>query len=302
LTRTKTLRFSAILVLLALGWGFTQPMTKLSVSTGYQHFGLIFWQLAIGTVLLGSYCAARGIPLPLRPPHLRLYLIIALVGTIVPNSGSYQAAVHLPAGVISILYSMIPMLAFPIALSLRTERFEWRRLAGLLVGLVAVLLITTPWDSAGIGLAGAAPFWVLVLMVTCLCYAFEGNYVARWGTEGLSAVQVLYGASALGLVLVTPIALLTGQWIDPTPPWGVPDMALIAASVAHVVVYVGYVWLVGQAGPTFAVQISYLVTFAGVFWAQVILGESYPLEVWFALLLMVLGMYMVQPRRATIEA
>ncbi len=302
MSRAETLRFSAILVVLALGWGFTQPMTKLAVSTGYQPFGLIFWQLAIGTLLLGLFCTLRGISLPLKPPHLRLYLIIALVGTVVPNSGSYQAAVHLPAGVISILYSMIPMLAFPIALALRTERFEFRRLGGLLVGFVAVLIITTPWDSAGVGLAGAAPVWVLVLMVTCLCYAFEGNYVARWGTEGLSAVQVLYGASALGMLLVTPLALTSGQWIDPRPPWAVPDLALVSASVAHVIVYVGYVWLVGQAGPTFAVQISYLVTFAGVFWAQLILGERYPLEVWFALLLMILGMYLVQPKRAAAKA
>ena len=37
----------ALLVLLGIGWGVTQPLAKIAVSDGYRHFGLVFWQLAI---------------------------------------------------------------------------------------------------------------------------------------------------------------------------------------------------------------------------------------------------------------
>ncbi|NNK16680.1 MAG: EamA/RhaT family transporter, partial [Sulfitobacter sp.] len=33
--------FSFCLVLMGAGWGATQPMTKIAVSTGYGHFGLV---------------------------------------------------------------------------------------------------------------------------------------------------------------------------------------------------------------------------------------------------------------------
>ena len=112
-------------------------------------------------------------------------------------------------------------------------------------------------------------------------------------------MQVLLGASLVGVIIVAPLALGTGQWIDPRGPWGAPDVALVASSVAHVLVYAGYVWLVGKAGPVFTAQVSYLVTFSGLIWARLILAESYSVWVWLSLGLIVVGMYLVQPRRAS---
>jgi drug/metabolite transporter (DMT)-like permease len=77
---------------------------------------------------------------------------------------------------------------------------------------------------------------------------------------------------------------------------GTAGYALILASVAHVLVYAGYVWLVGRAGPVFTVQVSYLVTGFGILWAKGILNEAYTPAVWAALAIMFLGMYLVQPR------
>ena len=299
MTRRETVFFTAMLILLGAGWGFTQPMTKIAVSTGHGHFGLIFWQSVIGTALMAVICTLRGTRLPLTWRHLKLYTIIALIGTLIPNSGSYQAAVYLPAGIISILLSMIPMLAFPIALGLGLDRFEWRRFGGLVLGLLAVLLIVVPGQSLSLALP---VLWIGVILLVCLCYAFEGNFVARWGTEGLDALQVLYGASAVSMLLSLPLALGSGQWISPVRVWGAPEWALVAGSVAHVLVYAGYVWLVGRAGPVFTVQVSYLVTLFGLFWAKLILAETYPALIWVALGLMLVGMYLVQPRPKLVRA
>ncbi len=299
MTPRQTLFYTTVLAVLGAGWGFTMPMAKIAVSEGYLHFGLIFWQLAIGAVLMAAITWVRGKPLPLERRHIRLYVVIAMIGTVVPNAFSYQSAIHLPSGVISILMSMVPMLAFPIALAFGLDQLELRRLVGLLVGLAGVLLIVAP----GSDLSGAIPvLWVGAVLVTCAFYAFEGNYVARWGTEGLDALQVLFGASLAGLFVVAPMAWYSGQWIDPRPPWGAPDLALMAASVAHVLVYAGYVWLVGQAGPVFTAQVSYLVTLSGLFWSKLILSESYSPLIWLSLALMVLGMYLVQPRAKAVLA
>ncbi|WP_299743075.1 DMT family transporter [uncultured Tateyamaria sp.] len=297
MTREAALGFTAVLILLGAGWGLTMPLTKIAVSTGYQHFGLLFWQLAIGVVVMTVLGLLRGVRLPRGRAHLRVYLVIALIGSVLPNSASYQAAVHLPSGIMSILLSMIPIWAFPIALTLGLDRFEWWRFAGLLIGLTAVLVIVVP----NAAMTGAIPvIWVGVGLIAGLFYAFEGNYVARWGTAGLDAIQVLWGASIVGAIIALPLALFSGQWIDPRPPFAAPDIALAISATTHVLVYAGYVWLVGRAGPVFAVQVSFLVTLFGVFWARLILGEAYAPTVWGALALMMVGMFLVQPRRARV--
>ena len=286
--------YSLVLIILGMGWSFTQPMSKLAVSEGYQPFGLIFWQAAIGAALLAVVSLVRGKGLPLGPAQLRVYLIIALIVTVIPNSATYQAAVHLPSGILSILLSMVPIFAFPVALALGNDRFEVRRLGGLFLGLAGVLMIVLP--SASIPQMGSA-FWVMIALIGGACYACEGNYVAKWGTAGMDSIQVLLGASLVGAIISLPLALATGQWINPMPPYGIPDYAHILGSLIHVMVYAGYVWLVRRTGPVFAVQVSYLVTVFGVFWAKVILSETYVPQVWLALLAMLAGMYLVQPRK-----
>lgn len=284
---------TGLLVVLGAGWGITQPLSKIAVSEGYGHFGLIFWQFAVGAVVLGAITLARGKRLPLGPKQIRLYVIMAIIGTLLPNSASYAAIVHLPSGITSILLSLVPMLAFPIALALGLDRFSLKRIAGLCCGLGGVALIVLP----GTALPDAAMLiWVPVSLLAPLFYALEGNVVAKWGTYGVDAVQVLLGASLVGIVLALPFALLSGQWIDPRPPWGAPDAALVASATIHGLVYSSYVWLVGRSGPVFAAQVSYLVTGFGLFWAMLILGERYSGPVWAATALMMVGLFLVTPR------
>lgn len=285
--------FTFCLVLMGAGWGATQPMTKLAVSTGYGPFGLLFWQTIIGAVLMALVCGMRRMPLPLNPRALRLYVILALIGAVLPNTISYRAAVHLPAGIMSLLLSVIPMFAFVIALALGSEEFRWRRLIGLCFGLLGVVMIVAPSVEMGQAVPSG---WALIYLLTALFYAFEGNFIAKWGTQGLDAFQVMLGASVAGLIIVTPVMLFTGQMIWPQVPLPLPQLALVGSCVIHAFVYTAYVWLAGRAGAVFTVQVSYLVTGFGLIWAWLMLDEAYTSTIWLALGTMLVGMYLVQPR------
>ena len=288
----------AMLVILGAGWGFTLPLAKVAVSEGYRHFGLIFWQLVISGVILGALTFARGRTLPLGRAQVRLYLVIALIGTVLPNSASYQAAVYLPASILSILLALVPIFAFPIALLMATDRFSWLRLGGLAFGLLGVVLLV--WPQASLPERWMIAFIPLALVAPAF-YGLEGNVVAKWGTAGLDPIQLLFGASVVGALISAPLAIGAGHWINPGPPWGYPDIALILSSVIHAVVYSTYVWLVGRAGAVFAAQVSYLVTGFGVVWAMLLLGERNSGWVWAAMALMFVGLFLVRPQSRALE-
>lgn len=286
----------ALLIVLGAGWGLTQPLVKIAVSDGYRHFGLIFWQFIIGTVLLTAITLFRRKPLPFSARQIRFYILIALIGTLLPNSASFEAARHLPAGILSILMSFMPIIAFPIALSLKIDRFNWPRLLGLACGIGGVSLMVLPEASLPVR---AMIVFIPLGLVAPTFYALEGNIVAKWGTAGCDPVEVLLGASIVGAIMTLPLALWSGQWIDPRGHWGAPDWALVLSSVIHTLAYVSYVWLVGRAGAVFAAQVSYLVTGFGLFWAMMILSESYSNWIWAALALIFVGLFLVQPRDNT---
>lgn len=284
-----------LVLLVGMGalWGITQPLSKIAVTAGYRDIGIIFWQFAFGTVLLGGLTLIQGKRLPLGRGPLAVYLMIAMIGTILPNWASFTAAVHLPSGILSIVIATVPMMAFPIALLLGMDRFSAIRLLGLVLGLSAIIMIAAPESSLP---DPAMAIWLPVALIAPFFYAVEGNVVAKWGTAGVDAVQVLLGASIIGVILSLPLALMTGEWISPLPPWGIADLAIVGIALAHTSAYATYVWLVRRTGAVFASQVGYLVTGFGVLWAKLILGESYSPWVWAALALMLLGVALVQPR------
>ncbi len=292
------LHFTAILLAIGTGWGLTQPLAKIAVSEGYQPLGLIFWQMAIGAAFLFVLRLLAGKSVALPRDKLRFFLLIAALGTLIPNSFSYRAAAELPSGVMSIVISLVPIAAFPIALLLRVDAFSWPRLAGLLAGLGGVVILSEPEALPDPAMA----FWLPIAALAPICYALEGNVVARWGMHGLGAGHVLYGACVVGAVLALPLALASGQFIDPRTEWNAPEYALVLSSIIHACVYTAYVWLVSRAGSVFAAQVSYIVTGTGVVWAMLLLSERYSLWVWAALALILTGMALVRPRQTEAKA
>lgn len=295
----QQLRYGLVLVALGIGWGATQPLGKIAASSGHKAFGLIFWQLVVCCVVLGVLTLLRGKSLPLHGKALRFYAVVAVLGTLVPNATFFTSVARLPSGIMSILISMVPLLAFPIAVALGQDQFSMRRLAGLGLGLFGVALIALPGTS--LPDAGMVAFLPLA-MIGPLFYALESLYVARVGTPGMDAVQAMFGASLAGLIMCVPVVLLTGHWFAMPLPPGRPELALILSSALHALLYCAFVWLAATAGAVFAAQSAYIVTAAGMLWAMLLLGERFGTMVWAAAAVMLLGLSLVRPRHQLADA
>jgi drug/metabolite transporter (DMT)-like permease len=244
--------------------------------------------------VLGALNLVRRGHFALNRAGLRFAFIIACIGTLIPNSTFYISVAHLPSGVMSILISTIPMLSLPMALALGMDRLHPLRLLGLLCGFIGVALIAIPQTSLPTPEMAA---WLPLAMVGPMFYAMEGNYVAKWGMGDLDAVQAMFWASLLAALLALPLALGMDQWIDPRPPYGTPELALMASSTIHALMYAAYVWLAAKAGAVFATQTSYVVTLSGVLWAMLLLDEQFSAWVWAAMAVMLVGLFLVQPHQ-----
>ncbi len=288
-------RMAAVLVALGMIWGLTIPLTKIVVSTGHQPLGLIFWQLLIATVALSAISVIRRVGPVLNRRALIYFLVVGLLGTIFPNSFSYLAAAHLPAGVMGIVIASVPMFSLGIALGFRFERPSFQRGVGVLLGAGAVVLLIGPQTS--LPDPGKAIF-VLVALIAPLCYGAEGHYIAARAPQDVDPVMTLLGASAIGCLIAGPLALASGSWVDVFTPWGNAEWALLLSSLCHVVAYTGYVWLVGMTGAVFASQMAYVVTVSAILLSALLLSEIYSAWVWSALALMMAGLTLVQPRGA----
>ena len=291
-----TARFNLTLILLIVGvsWGLTAPLSKIAVSTGHHYLGLLIWQIIIMILSLGLIQIFRKKKLPLNLNCFWRYVLVALLGTILPSSIMYKAYFHLQSGIMSILVSIVPMIAFLLVLVLQMEKFEIRRFLGVLFGIFAIILIVFPkLDLGYIGEVG----WILLALLSPLCYAIEGVWINKIGIAKLDPIEVILGASILGFFILMPIVALNGYWITPYRVWGPAEFAITASSLIHSLIYISYIWLIGKAGVIFASQVSYIYTASGIGFSIILLGEGYSLFVWAAVILMLMGLMMVRPSR-----
>ncbi len=283
------------LVMMGAIWGITPTFGKIIMAAGQRPFGILVWTLVIATVLSGLVTFARGKRLPLTKAAFGLYLGITLLGEVIPHWMTYTAVGELPAGIVAIGLTLVPMFAMPIALAFGFERFNPMRFLGIVIGAVAILMIVGPDTS--LPDPSKAGFVILVL-IAAICYGGEGNFLTWYGNQGLDSMQMLFGASLLGLCIAIPNALISGQMISPFQPWGLELYIIVFSAIISWGTYVSYIWLIGQAGPVFASQVAYLVTGFGVVWSMLILAERYSLWVWMAFVLMMVGISLVQPRES----
>lgn len=289
----QRLGLTLVLLLMGAGWGICVPLGKIAVSSGHQPLGLIFWQLVIVVAIIGVLALLRRTPVIFTRKYWRLYLAVAFCGALLPDVFYYAAAYHLPGGILAILLATVPMFSLTVASLLGMDRISVRRGLGVSFGLMGIMLLLGPEASVP---GSDMLIWVLIALIAPLCYATEGNLVALWDAPELDAVQILLAGSLIALGLAFPLALISGQWINPLAGFGTPEAALVGSAVMHAVAYACYVWLVQRAGSVFAAQSSYLVNGFGIFWSMVLLGEAYAANIWLAVLLMLGGLLLVQPR------
>lgn len=287
----------AVLLLLGAAWGLSAPMIKVATDASIQPVTIIVWQAAIAVGLLGFGLGVSGRlrGLPRDAAHLRLYAVVGLFGMALPSWASFSATAFLPAGVISVVISLVPVFALPMALALGTERFEARRLAGVALGGLAMVLLIGPEASLP---DPSLWIWVPVAALAPFFYAVEGAYVFGAGAMRASALQTLWAGYVVSLSGALPLALVAGVPLLPPVEAGAAIGAFVLAGVLGIGAYAGYLWLIQRTGAVFGAQVAYTVTGMGVLWAMLLLGERYSLWVWGALALLVGGLTLVQPRGA----
>lgn len=290
----KTPGWRAWLVFVAVGtgWGLTGPFSKLAVSTGHHPLGITFWDTLFGAIIMTGIVTVRRSKFPVTRKHIVFYLLCGLIGTAFPGVVSYAAYVHLPVGVNVIILSIIPLSTMMLSIIFGLDRPDRRRLLGLAMGLIAVMMIFLPKTSLP---DPSKAVFVILPVLASLAYAAENIYVAAAKPGDIDAITLFCGLSWGALAFIIPALVFTNGWVDLTP-MGPPERAILTVGALHICAYLGYLWLIEKAGPVFAAQIGYAVTGAGVFFGMVIYGERHSLWVWAALATIVIGVLLVTPR------
>lgn len=271
------------LLVLAAIWGASFLFTRI-VAPEVGPIATADLRMLIGGAALAAYFGATGFDAQWRR-YWKQYAVIGLLNSGLPFLLYAYAALALPAGLLAVINASSPMWGALFSFALLGDRVTPRSVAGLVIGVAGVALVTRPEPGAAF-----AVLPVLAATAAAACYGLAGAGMRRWARD-IPARGMAVGTQLAAGTLVLPFIALA-------PPGSAPT-ALVAASVLALglvcgaIAYLLYFRLVADIGATGALTVTYLIPIFGVLWGAVFLGESVSLSMLAGAALVLLGTFFV---------
>lgn len=268
---TKRLLVSFItLILLGFVWGTGYSIARFAMTNGVPPLGYSFWQSIGPAIVIGLIASLRGKSVKLTAPTARFYLITGLTGIVIPNTTMYFASPHLPAGILAMIVNTVPIVAYPMALAARLEKFNWERMIGILIAFSALMLIILPKSS----LPGTEMTpWVLSSLITPLSFAFCSIYITRYRPANSDILTLSSGMLLFSSILLIPLVYYTHSFYWFHLPLTSPEWVILLEIVLSSIGYLLFFYLLKIAGPVFYSLVDTVVVLTGLFWGYIIFGE-----------------------------
>ena len=285
-----------ILIILGLGWGLSFTLGKIAITAGGTPIGLTFWQSLFSGLILLAYVFFRHGKIIIPKIMFLPIVIITFLSVVIPNIIFYACVEHLDAGVLSISVSVIPLFTYLIAMGLRMDKFKVRRVIGLITGFCALLILILPENS----LPDKRDIpWVLLALNCALCYALENIYIDRLALQNFGPIRLVCAVSFVSAIITFLLSLVMDQFFILQPTNLYLFISTLGLGFISATAYSIFIYLIGRAGSVFSSQVGYLVTFFGVVWGVIILGESHSVFVWISLAMIMMGIFLVQPKQTS---
>jgi drug/metabolite transporter (DMT)-like permease len=267
----KPLWVISLLLILGIGWGLHFSLIKIAAESGLPFTGITF--LTTLGILIGmcGVCALRRKWPTVRPAALRFYVICAILGYLVAFFIELEVSQHINAGELTLIVATTPVWTFLIVRILRSKPVSLRQIAGLLLGLGAVLALILPEVSLK---TGSNSIWLLLAFLVPLTYASYHNVVETAWPDGMDSWQVACGETMAAALLLTPLFVLFGDGLGEfmnfaSGSWTIPLMAFLAMFEIYL-----YFEIVLLSGALVVSQANYVTIISGLVWGALIFGEK----------------------------
>jgi len=254
------------LLFIAIGviWGLPYLFIKVAVEE-LSPVSLVFLRTSAAALLLVPMAALRGQLLVLLPRWKPL-LAYTAVELAIPWFLLANAERRLTSSLTGLLLAMVPLVGAMLGWFTRTDRLNWRRTLGLLIGFCGVAALV------GLDLGQGDLFAVFEVAIVALGYA-GGAFILDRSLSDLPGLGLVTGSVVLtAIVYAVPAALqMPRRWPSAPTVAAVVVLAVVCTAIAFLLLFK----LVDEVGPTRATVVTYVNPAVAVMLGVVFLCEPF---------------------------
>jgi drug/metabolite transporter (DMT)-like permease len=241
---------------------------------------VVLLRVALAAVMLLPLLRVYGIRLPCGVAGWAPFFAIGLLNNVLPFSLIVMGQTYIPSGLASILNATTPLFTVVVMAIAGEERLHARRIAGVIVGLIGVIILHggalegKGIDARGFGFEAGQGIGILL----CLAAAFSYGLAALVARRLLSNSPPLATATFQMLASVAMMTVVCGA-VD--RPWRLPlpDMttwlaAVGLAALSTALAYIVFFQILRRSGATNVMLVTLLIPVTALLLGYLVLGES----------------------------
>ena len=285
----------ALLFLTGVLYGLSYSLTGVAIADGVPFTSFVFWMGMGGAAAALLLALGRGRPPPFSRRHIGSFAIAGISGYAVPYlTVGYVSGKGVPAGIVSMLVVLSPIVTYAGAVALRLETLWWLRVVGFAAGIGGVALLVIPETS--LPSRDLVP-WILLALLMPAGYAATSLATALLRPPATDSLHFTFGYFFFGSLPILAVVAATEGWWWFEGGMDAGEWALITAIFVQALGIYLFVELVRFLGPVFFSTVNFIVALAGIGWGIAFFGESHSRWVWLALLCLLVGVFSVIQRR-----
>ena len=276
----------ALFVAMCLIWGIPYLLIKVAVGD-VSPVTLVFLRTVIGAIILLPIAAARGSLAPLLP-HWRWIVAYTVVEIALPWFLVSDSELRLSSSLTGLLVAATPFVGVVLGrLTGSDDRFDVRRLSGLVVGFVGVaVLVGLNVLVRDLGAAGE-------IGLVAICYAVGPLIVSRRLSQA-PPIGVVAASLVLPAIAYAPLGL------SHLPAAIPPPQVLLAIGLLGVVctalAFLLFFALIAEVGPVRATVITYVNPAVALALGVALLGEPLTIGAGVGFALILVGLFFATRR------
>lgn len=192
---------------LAFSWATAFPWIKIALEDGSGPLTIVAIRLSIGAAIVWLWRLVLTRKAGFSRAHLKPFLVMAVVGNILPFSLITFGQQDVPSNMTSLLVATVPLFTLLMAhFALKDEQMTLLKAAGVVLAVAGVGVLVLPgFESAG-GVAGNMLPVAMILGGTA-CYAFMNVY-GRKNSLDIDPWTLAAGMLMVSALLAVPLAFV----------------------------------------------------------------------------------------------
>ena len=267
-------------------WGIPYLLIKVAVGD-LSPVTLVFFRTALGALLLLPLAAARNSLAPLLP-RWKVVIAYTVAEVALPWVLLSDAERHLTSSLTGLLIAAVPFVGVILGwVTGAAERFDARRIAGLVIGFIGVAALV------GLNVSGSDLTAVGELALVAIGYAVGPLIIARRLSD-VPAIGVVAVSLTLPAIAYAPFALthLPGHMPSVQVLGAVAILGVVCTAVAFLVFFA----LIAETGSVRATMITYVNPAVALVLGVILLREPFTLGAALGFLLILAGLFLATRR------